>query len=593
MHRVYLVTVALLILGVASPAAPPSAPIDLMADTWSATDAYGRSLPMGGEVRAPQPNKTVGMFYFLWHEPPAKGGGGRAVYDISKLLTLNPANPAWGPVHAFHHWGESELGYYTLDDDYVIRRHAQLLSEAGVDVLILDATNAFTYTPMYMNLCQVLAKMRSEGLQTPQIAFIVYNGDWAGTVRRIHSELYAKNLYPELWFRWKGKPLILAPLKGFPPELAPFFSIRESWAWNQAPWFGDGKDRWPWLDHWPQKFGWHEDPKRPEEVAVCVAQHPNSNIGRSFHSKRQPPPGKEQTTAGLCFEEQWKRALAIDPEFVFVTGWNEWIAQRFVSANGGDHFLGKTLPPGGTFFVDLYNQEFSRDLEPMRGGHGDAYYYQLVDNVRRYKGARPVPVAGAPAAINMDGRFEDWKAVTPEFRDAPGDTVHRDHGGWAPGLRYVDNSGRNDIILSKVAHDNKTVSFYAQTRAPLTPISGPNWMVLFIDADANAATGWHGYEYRLNARVAGPTTTSLEQWVPASANKPGAWSPPGQIAYSAAGNELEISVPRVLPGLTPAAPLRFDFHWADNPTSLDDYDALITSGDNAPNRRFNYRFIGK
>ncbi len=34
-----------------------------------------------------------------------------------------------------------------------------------------------------------------------------------------------------------------------------------------------------------------------------------------------------------------------------------------------------------------------------------------------------------------------------------------------------------------------------------------------------------------------------------------------------------------------------DFKWADNPGDLNDPISLATSGDTAPNRRFNYRFI--
>ena len=30
-------------------------------------------------------------------------------------------------------------------------------------------------------------------------------------------------------------------------------------------------------------------------------------------------------------------------------------------------------------FVDQFDQEHSRDIEPMKGGHGDNYYYQMVD----------------------------------------------------------------------------------------------------------------------------------------------------------------------------------------------------------------------
>ena len=34
------------------------------------------------------------------------------------------------------------LGYYLADDDWVIRKHAQMLTDAGVDVIIVDLTNA-------------------------------------------------------------------------------------------------------------------------------------------------------------------------------------------------------------------------------------------------------------------------------------------------------------------------------------------------------------------------------------------------------------------------------------------------------------------
>ncbi len=38
-----------------------------------------------------------------------------------------------GPAHAMHHWGEPYLGYYVSNDEWVIRKHAQMLSDAGVD----------------------------------------------------------------------------------------------------------------------------------------------------------------------------------------------------------------------------------------------------------------------------------------------------------------------------------------------------------------------------------------------------------------------------------------------------------------------------
>ena len=190
---------------------------------------------------------------------------------------------------------------------------------------------------------------------------------------------------------------------------------------------------------------------------MCVAEHPTTNIGRSFQAGRQPAINRLGLTGsegrGLFFAEQISRALKIGPEFAFVTGWNEWVAQRFVQEAGkpAGSLVGRTLAPGQTFFVDAYNQEYSRDIEPMAGGHTDNYYYQLVDFVRRYKGVRPIPTAKKDCSITVDGNFEEWKAVEPEFRDTIGDTEHRNEKGWGDKLTYADTSGRNDFVTLKVA----------------------------------------------------------------------------------------------------------------------------------------------
>jgi hypothetical protein len=47
------------------------------------------------------------------------------------------------------------------------------------------------------------------------------------------------------------------------------------------------------------------------------------------------------------------------------------------------------------------SKKHSRDLEPMKGGHGDDYYYQFVGHVRRYKGAR-APQAWVRKPIQVD-----------------------------------------------------------------------------------------------------------------------------------------------------------------------------------------------
>ena len=524
-----------------------------MPDTWAATDGLGRKVPLAR--RAPRKDRFVAILAFLWQENVP----GQGLYDLSKIL--KESTPPYGPVSAFHWWGEPRLGYYRMDDPAVIRRHAQMLSDAGVDAMIFDVTNGFTYDGNVRAVLSTFKKIRCEGGRTPGIAFITHAGSH-GVARHLLESFYRDPSNDPLWFRWKGKPLLLADLKDLPSDLATAFTVRESWAWTKGQaWFGDGRDRWPWLDNTPQGFGWHEASDRPEEVAVAVAQHPVSNIGRSFHDGKEPD--EKRTDKGLYFGEQWRRAREVDPELVFVTGWNEWIAQRFVS-EGGQTFLGRRLAKGETFFVDQYSQEFSRDIEPMRGEHGDAYYYQLVSEVRKFKGARPVPRATAAKTIRIDRPFSQWRNVGPVYRDDLFDPFQRDYDGWNGAGRYVDTSGRNDLDEARLARDGKSVAFYVRCREPITAPEGSNWMVLRVN------------DLTINRRRTGRLA-----WIERNGTVV------GKAPLRWEGREMQMVVSRKL---FPAGPLRLRFQWTDNVSSLDDPLATLDSGDAAPNGRFRYVF---
>jgi hypothetical protein len=301
-------------------------------------------------------------------------------------------------------------------------------------------------------------------------------------------------------------------------------------------------------------------------------------MGRSWHDGHQDE--REGVSGlGLNFDEQWKRALEVNPRVVFVTGWNEWIAGRYT--HWSKYTDAECYHPGG-LFVDEYTAEYSRDCEPMRGGFGDNYYYQLAAWVRRFKGVRERPRALGPSRIVIDGDFEDWREVQPEFRDTVGDVIHRDHKGYGD-LTYRNETGRNDFVTLKAAYDETTVYFLAQTRQEITPRTDRNWMLLFIDADQNAATGNRGYDFAVNLPVTGDSETTVSAW------RNGAWEAVGHAQYAVKGNGLEIAVPRALIGQTGPTPA-FDFHWADNIENATDLSDFGVNGDSAPNRRWNYRY---
>lgn len=687
---------------------------DTFSDTWVATDGLGRSLPSQTQVGPPRTDRCVGIFYFLWLGRHGEAGP----FDISKIRAADPQamskpdSPLWGAMHAPHHWGESVFGYYVSDDEAVIRKHAQMLADAQVDVVIFDVTNGFTYPESYRALLHAFSEVRRDGGRTPQIAFLCPFGNPKAVVTDLWRNLYAPGLAPDLWFRWKGKPLILADPDYFSGEseetgkggvpvpltaghslgqsftaAKPFRSVGGSFptwrtrgasltltlshdgpdgmrittrrfenvkdngwvslefdpplaagsyyleangpggsiGWWSDPAdtlplgeaFAEGKpvagdrtlrlnpsegpddeirnfftfrkpqpdyfqgptqpDMWSWLEISPQHV-FTNSAGENEMMSVGVAQNAVEHRlgsmseagakGRSFHDGAKDI-SVGAVERGLNFAEQWERALKVDPEFVFITGWNEWIAGRF------DEFCGVKEP---VMFVDQFDQEHSRDVEPMKGGHGDNYYYQMVSAIRRYKGARAVPpVRSEP--IQVDGDFNDWREVTPEFRDNIGDPVHRDHAGWGTAGVYQNSSGRNDIVAAKVSADGENVYFYVRTREPLTPATDPNWMQLYIDADQNSTDGWLGYDFLM--KQGGVSKHAGGGYV---------WGPPTPVEFRMTGNEMEISISRKSLGLK-SGPFTLDFKWADNLQQTGDWSDFTLSGDVAPNDRFNYRAV--
>ena len=582
----------------------------LAPDTWVGTDALGRVTPIASQTRPVRSDRFVGIFYFLTHgnkiyyDPSQTsfnystyGDDPRILRDNTQIIATSGGNPvtnstAWSSAGTYW-WGEPAVGYFLADDPWVARKNLTMLAEAGVDTLIFDVTNAPQYSAAYTNILDTAEQMRAEGTPTPQFMFITYSST-GPVANSLYDNIYAKGLYKDLWFQWQGKPLIFgdpngsAPNKTLPrPEVQSFFNWRYSWANTKGP-NGNSKDEWQWIDTGtPQKYGWDSDAATPEEVPVTVGGWSSSDLGRSYlatsvSAGTEPPLNAlglaADTAKGDLFSQQWQSALQTDPEFIFITGWNEWTASR--QYNPGVAMLGQVTKTNQYYFVDEYNQEFSRDAMPMKGGHADNYYMQMVDGIRQFKGANSAPVA---KGFSAPRQFSDWAAITPEYLAAAGNAVHRNWPGWG-GLQYTDTSGRNSIISAKVACDAQNIYFYARAENPLTPYTDPNWMQLLIDADQNSKTGWNGYDYLVNGRVRGATKTTLKRLSDGRT-----WPVP----YHVIGNEIQITLSRSLLGMTNSARTAFDFHWVDNapvggdPSQIADWWYV---GDSAPDGRFNYRY---
>ncbi len=557
-----------------------------------ATDALGRKLPTAQEVGGPKKDKFVGLFYWTWHTEQAKNN---PPLNTTQYLARDPKaredydNPIWPKTKGPWFWGEPLFGYYVDTDQWVLRKHAEMLADAGIDVIIFDCTNGnFTWKESYIALCKAYTHARADGVKTPQIAFMLPFGNTPGgkeIIHELYTDMYKSGLYKDLWFIWKGKPLIMAypetveGADGIDKEIKNFFTFRPAQpVYNKGP---ERQDHWGWLEIYPQHGFVKSANGSFEQATVSVAQNwsaergltamnAKGSFGRSYHAKGDQDIGPNAVDAGYNFQEQWERALEINPEFIFITGWNEWIAGRY-----------KKWGKQTNAFPDEFNQEGSRDIEPMKGGHGDNYYYQMINNIRRFKGMPATEPASGPLSVNIDGDFKEWDKVKPTFTSYKGNTLHRNSAGWGS-LIYTNNTGRNDIVLAKVARDKKFVYFYAETANPLSPNTDPAWMQLFIDADRNKNTGWEGYDLVIN-RVTPGQKAVLERteagW---------GWKQIAEVDYAVKRNKLEIKVPRAL--ISQDDKLDFEFKWSDNMQQPNDIMDFWINGDVAPAGRFNFNY---
>ncbi|MDR3309144.1 MAG: hypothetical protein LBS80_04240, partial [Tannerella sp.] len=540
-------------------------------------------------------DRAVALFYFLW-QGDTNSRISPKHYDLYEIALHHPEvfdddlNQYWGGARgSYYYWAEPLYGYYRGDDYWVHRRNIQLLTDADVDLLVIDATNRLIYAKQAESLMQAMDDVRKQGLAPPKIAF--YTNTRSGeTMQDLYDTYYkegARHRHPDCWFYLDGKPLVIGvskEAKGTDAEK--FFTVREA-QWPNQPQVRNG---WPWISFTRRPKVHYNRKDEAEIINVSVAQHPNpaqgmggsafygynGNWGRSY---RNGKPGKPATDIpyGYNIQEQWDYALKQNTRFIFITGWNEWVAGRWPSTDGNAEH---------SYFCDLASPEFSRDIEPTRiAGINDNYYMQMVNNIRRYKGVE----SQARALPKTIQKMDDWNDVVNTYSDYTGDTAPRNHPSALtdPQTVYKNNTGRNDFKTLKVAHDTENLYFYVQTVEDIVTvrqeessdaehiirISPDDSLALYLDFDRNHLTGWHGYDYRIIAGRKLQTYTGNH------------WETKLTVEYLLRQNRLMITVPRA--STIDNERLDFEFKWSDNMQSDDPLDWYL-NGDAAPGGRFNF-----
>lgn len=562
-------------------------------------DKLGRSF----DASLPKTDKErqVGIFYFLTLGQHL-GSHSDKIYDVSKILSmdngldlmfsLDAYDENIAPTDTNYFWGEPLFGYYNSGDVWVIRRHLQLLASAGVDYLCFDVTNAVTYDAVYPLIMKEICALREQGWDNvPQVVFYTHAYS-TNIVNKLYNNIYAKGLYKDAWYYYNGKPLIIAYNKtaldkkatddgNYKPEklsaeILDFFSFkRPEWPTE----YNSYKDSLPWIE-WQYPAPVHGD-----VINVSVAAHPALpmsasltqgalNFGRGW-SVKENKNVHEDAEKGTYFQSCWDTAIKEDPDMVFVTGWNEWVASKF--EYNGEFAL-----------VDLCNDEFSRDAEMMRGGYEDNFYMQLCKNIKEYKSAylTDTRVKSEEISIPMIEDTTEWNKVKSVFKSVGRDNTPRASIGAVPSVRYEQSAARNNIYEIRVTENETHLFFYIKTDDVIAPREDGDsgWMNIFIGVGDLELKGWNGYEYVIN-RGAADGRTTIEKLNPDFTGES-----VGEGVYFMSGNILQVKIPKSALGIAGDANIYFKVaDGIDHPDDIMDY---YISGRSLPMGRLSYRYLG-
>lgn len=567
---------------------------DYYEDTWVATDDLGRKVADYSEVGAPKNGRDVIMFFWNWN--PGEGSTPAKIIseEIEKYpdALQNPNSEAWKGTAEFF-WGESVFGFYSSLEYWVYRQQMELLAAAGVDAIMLDYTNGVNIAEAWNVMVQAMRDAKKEGIDVPKFSLFVGEKQseiMIGLLGSIYNIAFVENDYSDMWYYLDGKPLMMGAISA---KAASGGVSAEDSEWHDFvqnitdtfTWRNDGSssdDNWRWLESFPQGTSYGKDTEdgRAEMTTLGMAANiPYSqgkkptnyafslpySMGKSFSNVFGDDYSADAPRKAYFFREEARFVLDLDPHICFITGWNEYTADRQSSAWGYTNV-----------FVDTFDTNKSRDFEPTKTAVKDDYYNLLTDFIRKFKGVRPAPLAGAETAINVNGDLSQWDSVTPGYYNYPGLDRDSKSGYQNPETGTVwtyktESSVR--VTESKVARDASNLYFMAKT---LEGKSLSN-TAIYLNIDRNPATGFSGYDFAIG-RNGGNALEAL-------AND-GTGTYVGEAVVVRNGNTMQISVPRAL--VSETGIIDFEFKWVHG--TFSDVLEFYEKGISAPIGRFNYLY---
>lgn len=482
-----------------------------------------RSGTGGGAAAVTMP---TGILYEVWHGPAftalanvtAQGGAPLSVEDVLRSNGAQQLSDVWdkygvrGLASGFFFQEFPQAGAYCIyrrrpgemglipdcpNIGSTLERHARQLVAMGASFVAVDCTNLgapssfadlIQMRPMEV-LFEEWARLRVQGVPTP--AIVAWQLASAGsTLWQDHLALYNNASYGDLVYRdpGSGKKMFLVPDN---PTLKPDPGVLQQIASNGGRndvlvaemWFPTDKESasgiLPFMSTCREASGVHTTSVVGRGLAPCN-QEPTlgSPLGATAYSVSPSyqvgysslPFNAAGKFGAMTLKRQFATALAQPPAFLFLSSWNEWLAQPQPNPfpQQGAYAFSMGLPRDAeraSLWVDTYGSSISRDLEPS--AHFGALLYNTTLSCTRM--LRAASVLGAPSGLTPEGSptlCAHWSLVDEDCCSL--EPTEAFHSVWV--LQTKDGS---DWLLTNSSYERQTLLQSGGWSEVCSPFGGP------------------------------------------------------------------------------------------------------------------------
>ncbi len=365
------------------------------------------------------------------------------IYTFDQILAQNgleglaasfyyQATTASGPYCLVHSRSPGDLNYEpTHEGNYgsgqvadcpmyaeTLARHASQLTAAGVDFVVTDQTNIADYGAFgdaiqlrpFEVMIEEWRKLRANGIKTPDVAAwqrLSAPGSMVPHVLAVYDAPENAQMIPR--DAASGKKLFFYPdLPDVDPALVALVSQN------------GGKNDIVAVPMWVQRqaqgswsfFAQCQEGTQITDAPCAQTATTNSVVGSQLAVSPSYQLGYASVPFqavgvhhGITLRKQFETAFSLKPNWLFLSGWNEQIAQPQSGAPAASMGL-ETDPSGANrAFVDTYGVEFSRDIEPSKE-YGSMIYDLVRSCIRVYRlGSATCDQPNEPCC--QGGKFSD------------------------------------------------------------------------------------------------------------------------------------------------------------------------------------------